>query len=189
MRLIRSLLVCATVFLAACSGDLEPAQEALKAGQAAIEGAREEAARYVPEELKKLEMALKTAQDHFDNKRYPEALAAAKDLAAQGQEMAKAAAGRKDELTRSFEDINMALPGLLERVQSRMESLGTEIPEGIDAAKLAEYKAMLPDLGKKLQDAVQAAQSGDVPKAVDLGSEAQAKATEIAQVIGAMPAQ
>lgn len=189
MRSIRWLSFIALLALGACSGDMEPAQEALKAGQAAIESAREEASRYVPDEMKKLDAELKAAQAHYDNKRYAEALAGAKDLATRGQEMAKMAAGRKEELTRSFEDINMALPGQLERIRSRLESLGDRVPEGVEPARFAEYKALLPNLGKKLQDAVQAAQSGDIPRAVDLGSEAQAKATEIAQVIGASPAQ
>lgn len=189
MRSIRWLSMIALLAVGACSGDQEPAQEALKAGQAAIEAAREEAARYVPDELKRLDADLKTAQEHFDNKRYAEALAAAKDLATRGQDMAKMAAGRKEELTRNFEDINMAVPGLLEQIQSRMESLGDSVPEGVEPARFAEYKALLPNLGKQLQDAVHAAQSGDIPRAVDLGSEAQAKATEIAQVIGATPAQ
>lgn len=189
MRLTRGLLVLATLILSACSGDMEPAQEALKAGQAAIESGREEAARYVPEELQKMDAALKAAQEHFDNKRYAEALAGAKDLALHGQEMAKAAAGRKDELTRAFEDINMAMPGLLERITSRFDALGNQVPEGVDPAKFNEYKNMLPNLGKQMQDAAQAAQAGDIPRAVDLGGEAQAKATEISQVIGASPAQ
>lgn len=189
MRLRHWLSLIAVLLLTACSGDMEPAGEALKAGHAAIEGAREEAVRYVPEELKKLDADLKSAQEHYDNKRYREALTTAKDLAARGQELARTAAARKEELTRSFEDIQMSLPGLLQRVQNRIEALGNTVPEGLDAAKYAEYKTVFPDLGRKLEDAIRAAQSGDIPKAVDLGSEAQAKATEISQVIGASPAQ
>ena len=184
-----SLMGFAMVALLSCSGDKEPAAAAIKAGQATIEVARDEAVKYVPEELKKLETGLKTAQEHFQKKDYAAALGAAKGLASKAQEMAKSALARKEELTHAWEDINLSLPGDLERIGAHFESLGTSVPAGLDKVKLAELKSAFDGLGKQLQEANQAAQSGDIPKAVDLGSAAKAKGVEIAQLIGVLPAQ
>lgn len=189
MTAVRWVLLATAMALTACTGDKQPAEEALKAARTVIEGVREEAIRYDAEALKRMDEAIKVAQDHFDNKRYTEALAAAKDLPAKSEEMAAAVAHRKTELARTFEDINISLPGLLTRIGARFDALGNEVPEGLDAMKLDEYRANFGELGKALQDAVVAEQAGDIPKAVDIASTAQAKATEIAQAIGASVAQ
>ena len=57
MKSVHWLTGSCMLALLACSGDKEPADGAIKAGQAAIEIAREESAKYVPEELGKLESA------------------------------------------------------------------------------------------------------------------------------------
>lgn len=185
-------MVLSIAFLAlitACSSDEAPSEAAIKAGQAAIETVREESVKYMPDELAKLESALKSAQDKFQQKDYAGALAQSRELATQAQEMGKAAAARKEELTRAWDDINLALPGDLERIQGHFDNLGDKLPVGLDAAKLAALKSTFLGLGAQLQEARQAAQSGEIPKAVDIGSAAKAKAVEIGQAIGVIEAQ
>lgn len=185
-------MVLSIPFLAlitACSSDEAPSEAAIKAGQTAIETVRDEALKYVPDELAKLETTLKSAQDKFQKKDYAGALAQSRELATQAQEMGKAAVARKEELTRTWDDINLSLPGDLERIQGHFDNLGGTLPGGLDAAKLAALKTTFLGLGTQLQEARQAAQSGEIPKAVDIGSAAKAKAVEIAQAIGAIEAQ
>ncbi len=189
MKLTHWIPALAILTLGACSTDEAPSEAAIKAGQAAIEAAREEAVKYAPDELTKLETVLKNAQDKFQKKEFTAALTDARELAAKAQEMAKAASARKDELTRTWEDINLGLPGELERIGAHFENLGPSLPNGLDQAKLAEIKATFAGLGQQLQEARQAAQSGEIPKAVDMGSAARAKAVEIAQAIGVTEAQ
>lgn len=189
LQQIRRMLFALPLLICACSSDEAPSQAAIKAGQAAIDAGRDEASKFIPEELQKLDNALKSAQDKFQKKDFAAALNESRDLAAKAQDMAKTASARKEELTRAWEDINLGLPGEMERLQAFLENLGDKIPKDVSAAQLAQMKQTFAGLGAQLQEARQAAQSGELVKAVNLGSAVRAKTVEISQVLGAVEAQ
>src|SRR5512136_909192 len=91
--------------LAACGYfDKGPAEQAIKAASQAVESVRAEGSKFAAEQFKQLEGSLKAAQDDFAKGEYKAALAAAKDLGAKAQEVAKAAADKKAALTKSWEE-------------------------------------------------------------------------------------
>src|SRR5215471_13178957 len=106
MRIVKyAYIVLLAAMVVACARDKEPAEAAIKAAGQAIDQIRGEASRYAPDQLKQLEDALKSAQDAFARKEYKAALDAASTLSAKAQDVAKAAAAKKAELTKSWEDL------------------------------------------------------------------------------------
>src|SRR5882724_9698206 len=132
LKYVYILLVAA--LLVACARDKEPPEAAIKAAAQAIEQIRGEATLYAPEKLQELEAGLKAAQDNFAKKEYKAALDAASGLAAKTQDVAKAAADKKAELTKSWEDMSAGIPQMMDAVKSRLDILAKskKLPAGLD---------------------------------------------------------
>ncbi|HTS53834.1 MAG TPA: hypothetical protein VMH26_11210 [Burkholderiales bacterium] len=172
--------------LVACARDKEPADAAIKAAGQAIEQIRGEASRYAPDQLKQLEASLKGAQDSFANKDYTAALAAASALGAKAQEVAKAAADKKAELTKSWEDVSAGIPQVMEAVKSRLDELAKakKLPAGLDKDKLAALGSGYDETMKQFQAANDAAGAGDFTKAIEAGNAIKQKGMEMAATLG-----
>ena len=61
----RALLVLAGLVLAACASDQGPAESAIKAAEAAVNSVMAEATKYVPDQARAVQDALKSAKDSF----------------------------------------------------------------------------------------------------------------------------
>jgi hypothetical protein len=184
LKYVYILLVAA--LLVACARDKEPAEVAIKAAGQAIEQVRGEAALYAPEKLKELDDALKAAQDNFAKKEYKAALDGASGLAAKAQDVAKAAAAKKAELTKSWEDMTAGIPQMMDAVKSRLDILAKskKLPAGLDKDKLAALNAGYDEAMKQFQEAKDAASSGNLSKAIEAGNAIKQKGMEIATTLG-----
>lgn len=179
-------IVLLTAFLVACGRDKGPAEEAIKQAAQAVEQIRGEAARFVPDQFAALEGSLKAAQDSFAKKDYQAALAAASGLAAKAQEVAKAAADKKAELTKSWEEMSAGIPAMLGAIKSRLDILGQakKLPAGFDKDKLAALTSGYDDVAKMAEEAKAAASAGDLSKAVAAGAAIKEKGMQIATALG-----
>jgi hypothetical protein len=187
MRILKCFsVVLLAALLVACARDKEPAEAAIKAAGQAIEQIRGEASRYAPDQLKQLEGSLKAAQDSFANKDYTAALAAAGGLGAKAQEVAKAAADKKAELTKSWEDISASIPQMMEAVKSQLDVLGKakKLPAGLDKDKLAALNSGYDEAMKQFQAAKDAASAGDFTKAIEAGNAIKQKGMEMGTTLG-----
>jgi hypothetical protein len=172
-----------------CSRDKEPAEAALKAAEAAVSSVKAEAAKYVPDQVKGVEDALKAAKDAFEKKEYTQALNAAKDLPAKAKELASAAAAKKAELTKTWEELAGGLPKMVEAIKSRVDILSKskKLPANLDKAKFESAKAGLGEISQTWTDAENAFKGGNIPDAIAKGNSVKAKATEIMTTLGMQP--
>jgi hypothetical protein len=184
LKYVYILLVAA--LLVACARDKEPAEAAIKAAAQAIEQIRGEATLYAPEKLQELEAGLKAAQDNFAKKEYKAALDAASGLAAKAQDVAKAAADKKAELTKSWEDMSAGIPQMMDAVKSRLDILAKskKLPAGLDKDKLAALNASYDEAMKQFQEAKDAAAAGSLSKAIEAGNAIRQKGMEVATTLG-----
>jgi chromosome segregation ATPase len=171
--------------LVACSREKGPAEEAIKQGAAAVEQIRAEASKFAAEQLAQLEGQLKSAQDAFAKKEYKQALEAAGGLAAKAQEVAKAAADKKTELTARWDELQAGIPQMLEGLKSRLDILAQakKLPADLTKEKLAELQGAYDEAAKQFEEAKTAA-GQDLAKAVEAGAAIKAKAIEIAGALG-----
>jgi hypothetical protein len=175
-------LAIAVLALAACeSAEKAPAAAALSAAQTAIDAVKTEAMKYVPDQVKSVEDALVTAKANFEKKDYKAALAGAQDVAAKAKELGAAAATKKAELTKSWEEVSNGVPKMAEAIKSRVDILSQskKLPAGLDKAKVDDAKAGLASVNQSWTQASDAYKSGDVSSAVVKAKAAKDKAVEI----------
>ena len=187
MSVLKYLCVVLTaVVLVACGRDKGPAEEAIKQAAQAVEQVKGDGSRYAADQFQQLEASLKGAQDSFAKKEYKLALEAASGVNAKAQEVAKAAADKKAELTRSWEDLNAGIPNMMGAIKSRLDILGQakKLPPGLDRDKLAALTSSYDEAAKQFEEAKVAASAGDLAKAIEAGGAIKQKGTEIATALG-----
>lgn len=146
----------------------EATEAAINAAQTAINTVKDEAAKYVPDQLQAAQNALQSARDALAKGDYQAALNAARDAANKAKELATSSAARKDEWTKSWAELNQSLPKSMDAVKKKLDAYarGAHMPEGLDKDKLAEAKTEYDHLKQDWEDAKAAAQQdlGDALK-------------------------
>jgi hypothetical protein len=182
----RYICILATLWLAGggltgCGSDKGPAELALKAAEEAVNAAKGEAARYVPDQARTIDAALAAVKDKFAKGDYQAALTDAQALAARAKELATAGAAKKVELTKTWEGLSAGLPQVIEAIKSRVDILSQskKLPANVSADKLAAGKAGLAELTQQWGAATEAFKGGNVMDAVAKATTLKAKAAEV----------
>lgn len=183
-NLVRGLALVAVCALAAACGKA-PAEQALKAADAALEAARPDVEKYVPAELGPLESAASAAKAQFEKGDYAAALKSAQDLLPRIQAAVAAAKAKKDELMASFNLMKDSLPGLVEGLTARVTELAAlkKLPKGIDKAAVTAAQADLGDVTKSWGDALATFGRGDVVQAVEAATKVKTKVEEMTRAL------
>ncbi|MBK9065107.1 MAG: hypothetical protein IPL89_18320 [Acidobacteria bacterium] len=182
-------LVLCCVALVACS-QKGPAEAALTAAQTAVDGVKAEAAKYAPDQAKTLMASLTSAREAFDKGDYKMALEAATAIPAKAKEAAAAAAAKKDELTKSFNDLSASVGPMIQQVKDKIAALSAmkKLPKDMDKAKLEAAKTTLADIQKATDDAIATFKAGTLTDAVAKANAVKAKVTETMAALGVTPA-
>ena len=150
--------LAAAAAVAACS-QKDPAQEAIDAAADALNAVYEDAQKYVPERYAEAKAELDAARKAFDEERYPEAIAAVKDVPAKAEALAKEAAAAKEkhlaELDADWKRLSATLPDRFTGIGTRLDELGRmkKLPDGMDLQLLDEAKAALASAQSAWQEA------------------------------------
>jgi len=173
-------LVLCCVALVACS-QKGPAEAALAAATAAVDGVKADAAKYVPDQATALGAALADAKAAFDKGDYKAALEAATALPAKAKDAAAAVAAKKDELTKAFTGLTASLPATVEQIKAKVGELVAmkKLPKDIDKAKVDAAKAGIEAAQKTWADAQDAFKAGDLMGAVAKGNEVKGQADQL----------
>jgi hypothetical protein len=187
LRTLRLAPVAVLAVLVGCTDAAKaPADAAIKAGEAAIEGIRAEAAKFVPDQMKALDQTLAQAKDQFAKGEYKAALDSAKDLAQKAKDLGAAAAAKKDELVKAWNDVSGNLPKMIEVIKSRTDILSQakKLPAGMDAGKLQAARDGLAGVTKSFEDATAKFKAGSLQEAVAAAKPLKDKAAEIMGMLG-----
>ncbi|MBS1127035.1 MAG: putative peptidoglycan binding protein [Nitrospirae bacterium] len=172
--------------LAACSSGKAPAEQAIKAAEEAFNAAKGEAVKYVPDQAKAVEDALNAAKDSFAKKDYAAATSAATSVAAKAKDLVAAAAAKKDELTKGWEDLGGGLPKMLDAIKSRVDTLAKsrKLPANLDKAKFEGAQSGLAEVIKVWDEANNAYREGNLADAFAKATRVKEKAAEIMSTLG-----
>jgi len=176
------IMILAATLIAACGGgDKGPAETALKAAEAAIDSAKGEASKYMPDQVKSLESALAAAREKLSKGDYKAVLSEAPTLTVKAQELASAAAAKKAELTKSWEGLSSGMPKVVDAIKSRVDILSQskKLPAGMSAETLAQAKAGLNEITQQWTAATEASKGGNLMDAVSKASSVKVKAAEV----------
>ena len=182
----RALCLAALVVLSACASDKAPAEQAVKAAETAVANAKAEAAKWVPDQARSLDAALASVKDKFTKGDYKAVLAEAPALATQAQSVASAAAAKKAELTKSWEEMSAGLPKMVEAVKSRVDILSKskKLPANVTKEKFETAKANLAAATQGWTDAMAAYSGGNVADAVAKANTVKQKTVAALEALG-----
>ena len=128
---------------------------AIKAAEDSYNAVKGEVVKYIPDQAKGVEDAIKGAKENFDKGNFDAALAAAKPIPDKVKELTTAVAAKKAELAKSWEEMSGGLPKMLEAIKSRLDILSQskKLPENLDKAKLEGAKSGYEAAAKMWDDA------------------------------------
>jgi len=178
------------LLLAGCTNAQKEATEAaVNAAQAALDAARSDAEKYVPEQLQAAQTALQNAKDALAKGDYQGALRAAQDALGQAKDLPPATAAKKDELRRSWESFNETVTESLVAVKKRLDaySRGARLPEGMDKTALAEAKEKYAQLKREWADASAKATQGFLGEALKKAAGLKDELVKLMEKLGITP--
>ena len=183
-RYVQSLVIVilAAALLTACgSADKGPAETALKAAEAAVNTAKAEVSKYMPDQASALDAGLSAAREKFNKGDFKAALSDAQAVTAKANELASAVAAKKAELSKTWQEISTGMPKVVEAIQSRVDILSQakKLPAGMTAEKFAEAKAGLAEITKQWSEATAASTSGNLTDALAKATAVKKKAAEV----------
>jgi len=183
---VLTIVVFASALLSACASDKVPAETALKAAESAVNTTVAEAAKFVPDDAKALQDRLSSLKDSFAKGDYKAVLAGAPDLTAKTKAVAEAAAAKKADLTKSWEDVSGGLPKVLEAIQGRVEILSKakKLPADMDKAALEGAKSGVESMNKAWADAQASFTAGNLADALAKANALKSQAAEIMTKLG-----
>lgn len=185
--LIPILFVVIGLFLAACgSGNKEPATAAIKVAEESWNAVKGEVVKYIPDQAKSVDDAIKAAKENFDKGNFDAALESAKVIPDRVKALTAAAAAKKAELAKSWEEMSGGLPKMLEAIKSRLDILSQskKLPANLDKAKLESANVGYGEAAKMWEDAKAAFAGGSAADALAKGKTVKDKAVEVMTTLG-----
>ncbi len=185
-RISRYALICAAaMILAACAGQKEPAQKLIGDIEATVTAASGEAAKYVPDQLADVQSKLGALKGSFDKQDYAAVVTGAPAVLGAAQDLATAAAAKKDEVLKLLNEEwtrhAAALPAAVSAIQGRIDLLGKKsnkkMAAGID---LEAAKSGLGDATALWSKAQAAFAAGNLDEAVGVAKDVKAKLQTLA---------
>ncbi len=179
-----SALLSALALAVACSK--APAEAALKAADQALETAKPEVEKLVPDQWKPLSDAASAAHQKFEQGDYAGALSGAQEIPTKVQEALKAAKAKKNELMKAWDDMKGNIPAMIGAITTKVNELAAmkKLPKGFDPAVLESAKSGLASVNQMWTGAADASKNGDWTGAVQRGGEIKAKAQELMKGLG-----
>jgi hypothetical protein len=180
-----ALISMAAIILAACAGQKVPAQRLIGEIEATVTAASAEAAKYVPDQLADVQSKLGALKASFDKQDYAAVVTGAPDVLGAAQNLATAAAAKKDEILKALNDqwtaLAASLPADVTAIQNRIDLLSKKSSKkqaagiDLDAAKAGAGDAT--SLWSKAQAAFAA---GNLDEAVSTAKDVKAKVEALA---------
>jgi uncharacterized protein YaaN involved in tellurite resistance len=180
------MIVAAGLISMGCSKAKGQAEAALKAAEKAISEVKPEAEKFVPDQIKAVEAALNGAKEKFGKKDYSAALSDAQAIPEKVKEIVASLNAKKDELTKTWADLDQGIPKMMEAIKSRVGILSQskKLPANLTKEKFEEAKSGLESALKDWETAKESSKTGNLAEAVTKGNTVKEKAVQVLQILG-----
>jgi len=185
--LVPVLFIVISLLLAACvAANKEPAAAAIKAAEDAFNAVKGEVVKYIPDQAKGVEDAIKAAKENFDKGNFDAALETAKAIPEKVMALTTAVAAKKAELTKSWEEVSGGMTGMLDAIKDKLDTLSAskKLPKTLDKAKLEGAKADYEEAAKMWDEAKSTFSGGNMADAIAKAKTVKEKAMEVMNVLG-----
>jgi prophage DNA circulation protein len=183
----------ATLLVAGCANQKTPAEQAVAAASAALAAVRDDAQKYVPDQLQAVDDQLRSLKDSFAKGDYRAVLTGAPTLTSSIRTLKEAAESKKADAEAALAKAKDAwgpmsaeVPKMVEAIQSRVAALSKthHLPRGVTQEGLAAARSGVDTLKSMWGDAASASASGDFTAAMAKAQAAKDKAAEIMKSLG-----
>ena len=187
------LATLAAVLVVGCANQKAPAEQAVAGAETALAAVRDNAQKYVPDQLQAVESQLAALKDSFAKGDYKAVLTGAPTLNSAISAMKDAAEAKKadaDAALAKAKDawgpLSAKVPKMVDAIQSRVTALSKShhLPKGVTRDGLASAKSGVDSLKSMWSDASNASASGDFTTAVGKAQAVKDKAAEIMKSLG-----
>ncbi|OPY05842.1 MAG: hypothetical protein A4E67_01753 [Syntrophaceae bacterium PtaB.Bin038] len=181
------LLVVFALGAAACgSAKKEAATTAIKAAEDSWNAVKAEVVKYIPDQAKGVDDGIKAAKENFDKGNFDAALETAKVIPDRVKALVAAAAAKKAEMAKAWEEMSGGLPKMLDAIKSRLDILSQsrKLPAGLDKEKLEGAKGGYETAAKMWEEAKAAFAGGNATDALAKGKTVKEKAVEVMTALG-----
>jgi uncharacterized protein YaaN involved in tellurite resistance len=180
------LIVAVGLISMGCSKAKGQAEAALTAAEKAISEVKAEAEKFVPDQIKAVEAALAGAKEKFGKKDYKGALSDAQAIPGKVKEMVASLNAKKDELTKTWTNLDQGIPKMMDAIKSRVGILSQskKLPANLTKEKFEEAKSGLETALKDWEAAQASSKAGMLAEAVSKANAVKEKAVQVLQILG-----
>lgn len=185
--LILMLVAVVGLFMASCgAGKKAAATAAVNAAEDVYNAAKPELMKYVPDQTKGMEDAINGAKASLDKRDYNAALTAAQAVPDKVKELTAAAAAKKDELTKSWQEMSGGITKMLQTIRAKLTilSIPKEMPPSLDKTKLNAARSGYQEAATTWEQAKNAFSEGNLPDATAKAKTVREKAMEVMTTLG-----
>jgi hypothetical protein len=176
MRISKLMLAvaAATVFMAGCAKQREPAHDALEKIEKSLDDVKADAAKYAPDGLKGVESQLKNLKQSFDDKNYENVLAGTPQLEKAVNSLRQAVDSGKAQARSAmaaakteWESLSADVSKQVDTIQKRIDELSKSkrLPWGINKNEFEGSKSAFESMKAQWNDAASEAKKGDAIEA------------------------
>ena len=187
------LATLAAVLVVGCANQKAPAEQAVAGAETALAAVRDDAQKYVPDQLQAVDAQLAALKDSLTKGDYKAVLTGAPTLNSAISSLKDAADAKKADAEAALAKakdawgpLNAEVPKMVEAIQSRITALSKShhLPKGVTKDGLAAAKSGVDSLKSMWGEASNASASGDFTTAVSKAQAVKDKAAEIMKSLG-----
>ena len=187
------LATVAAVLVVGCANQKAPAEQAVAGAETALAAVRDDAQKYVPDQLQAVDSQLAALKDSLTKGDYKAVLTGAPTLNSAISSLKDAADAKKADAEAALAKakdawgpLNAEVPKMVEAIQSRITALSKShhLPKGVTKDGLAAAKSGVDSLKSMWGEASNASASGDFTTAVSKAQAVKDKAAEIMKSLG-----
>jgi len=187
------ILAASFLVVAACANQKGTAEKAIAQIESAVATVREEAAKFAPDALHRVDSTLTSLKDQLAKGDYQAVLAGAPQLTAAVGSLKETVAAKKAEFEtqvaaalEKWNSLSADVPKMVDAIQSRMDILGKskKLPKNVSQEAYDAAKSGFESMKTTWDQAKTAFSSGDAVDAVTKASSVQQTGAEVLQKLG-----
>jgi hypothetical protein len=187
------LLALAAVLVVGCANQKGPAEQALAGADTALAAVRDDAQKYVPDQLQAVDAQLAALRDSLSKGDYKAVLTGAPTVNSAIRSLKDAAEAKKADAEAALAKakdawgpLSAEVPKMIDAIESRVTALSKShhLPKGVTKNGLAGAKSSVESLKSMWSEASNASASGDFSTAVTKAQAAKDKAAQIMRSLG-----
>jgi hypothetical protein len=187
------LVALAAVLIVGCASQKGPAEQAVAGTETALAAVRDDAQKYVPDQLQAVDAQLAALRGSLSKGDYKAVLTGAPTVNSAIRSLKYAAEAKKVEAEAALAKakdawgpLSTEVPKAVDAIESRVAALSKSqhLPKGVSKSSLAAAKSGVDSLKSMWSEASNASASGDFTTAVTKAQAAKDKAAQIMRSLG-----